>query len=82
MTAKEAYMLIKQDTPKLKVVSCIEYNTLFVFQVVPEGYKPNGEILFDCLRSVNKTTGVVRDFKPFHISVEEYRKGKTINNFI
>ena len=57
LTVKEAYSLIRAE--KLKGIKCFEYNTLYVFQVVPENFdmsKPTDGLL-DSLRSVNKRTG-------------------------
>ena len=82
MTVKEAHKIITTKLPDMDVVSCYEYETLFVFNVVPSGYatKKANKIL-DCSWSVNKETGLIRDFKPFHISVKEYRAGKQIMDF-
>lgn len=81
ITCKEAYSLIQKE--HLKAIKCFEYDTLFVFQVVPENFDTTKSTdgMLDCMRSVNKKTGVVRDFKPFHIPIDEYRNGKQIKNF-
>ena len=70
MSVKEAHVLLASVLPNVIVVSCYDYATVFVFDT-----KSNG------LVSVNKQSGLVRDFKPFHISMEEYMNGKQIVNF-
>lgn len=73
MNAKDAYNRVMRKYPKTQIVSCYEYTTLFVFGTDNDA--------IDGLVSVNKTTGEVRDFKPFYIPVDEYRAGKKIANF-
>ena len=77
----EAYAKIRKE--KLKVIKAFEYKTLFVFQVVPENFDmtKTTDGLLDCLRSVNKETGQVRDFKPLNIPLDEYRNGKELKTF-
>ena len=85
MKVKEAYELLIANTPKLRPIQCFEYDTLFVFQIVPKSFNEktdNADQLIDCLRSVNKATKEVRDFKPFHISLNEYRNGKEVKDFV
>ena len=82
MSAKEAYEKIMSRHPGLKVIKAYEYDSLFVFTVVSETSAikdPNR--LIDRMRSVDKKTGMIRDFKPFYISVEEYRNGREITNY-
>ena len=83
MTAKEAYKILISTWDDLKVTKCIEYDTLFVFQVVPKDLKPHVNIdkAFDNLCSVNKKTREVRDFKPFHIPISECKRGKEVGDF-
>lgn len=82
MTAKEAYKILSEKRPELAAVSCFEYDSRFAFSMMPDGADPDiVDKLIDCLLSVHKKTGEVRDFKPFHISVEEYRAGKRIVDF-
>lgn len=76
MTVKDAYKLFKRIHPDKEVSSCKEYKTLFVFML--EGSTPK---TIDCLISVSKINGLVRDFKPFHISPDEYKKGKVVDDF-
>jgi hypothetical protein len=80
MTAKQAYMLIKFKHPGLKVGKCHEFDSVFVFHLVPDMLRlaKNPNRMIDGLMSVNKKTGEVRDFKPFHIPSEEYRRGKEV----
>ena len=83
MTAKEAHALLLAIQPGIKAVKCMEYETLFVFQIVPATYKADIPIknAIDSLVSVNKTTKALRDFKPFHISLEEYKAGKEVGDY-
>lgn len=80
MTAKQAYTLIKFKHPGLKVGKCYEYDSVFVFQLTPDMLRlaKNPTRMIDGLMSVNKKTGEIRDFKPFHIPVEEYQRGKEV----
>lgn len=83
MTAREAYHKLITKWPDLDAVTCYEYKSIFVFNVVPKNYKNKSkdEVIFDSLCSVNKHTGDVRTFKPFNIPVKEYVNGKEIENF-
>lgn len=80
MTAKRAYALLMTKNPGVKVGKCFEYDSVFVFQLAPDMLllSKNQSRMLDSLISVNKKTGKIRDFKPFHISVEEYYSGKEI----
>lgn len=80
MTAKQAYALLITKRPGIKVGKCYEYKSLFVFQLTPDMLlrSKNLSRMLDGLTSVNKTTGEVRDFKPFYISIEDYNSGKEI----
>ena len=81
MTIKQAFALVSIKYPKLVAIRCVEFDSCFVFQMVPPKYKNTPDIVYDCLNSVDKKTGEVRTFQPFHIPVEEYRNGKEIKNF-
>lgn len=82
MTVKEAYSKIISERPGIKAIKCFEYKSLYVFTVVSENITlKNTSQLVDRMRSVDKSTGAIRDFKPFHISLDEYRNGKEITNF-
>lgn len=82
MTANEAYLKIISERPGIKAINCFEYASLFVFTVVTENTKiKDHNKLIDRMRSINKITGEIRDFKPFHISIDEYREGKEIANY-
>ena len=80
MTVKEAYVLITNYVPNMKVLSCHEYETLFVFQMVPEDYTDTKPLLSGAF-SVDKKTGNIGDFKPFHIPISEYRHGKKVTDY-
>lgn len=80
MTAKQALILIKTKYPGLKIGKCHEYESVFVFHLIPDMLRlsKNPTRMLDGLMSVNKKTGEIRDFKPFHIPIEEYKRGKEV----
>ena len=80
MTAKEAYIKMTKRVPG-RITACHEYDTLFVFQIVPPALilsKSTG-IPMDSLMCVEKSTGAIKTFKPFDIPSDEYRRGKKLN---
>jgi len=77
MTAKEAYALITSKYPTMRVASCCEYDSVFVFQLAPIS-ATNPTRLLTGLTSVNKKSGVVRTFKPTDIPFGEYQRGRKI----
>ena len=81
MTAKEAYEIFKVKRGDLVVLSCYEYDSRFVFQAVTPKYAKlkTGDVVLDCLYSVEKKSGKLESFKPFNISVDEYRRGKKVS---
>jgi hypothetical protein len=80
MTAKQAYTILMSKNPAIKVGKSFEYESVFLFHLAPDMLllSKSRSPMLDCLVSVNKATGEVRDFKPFYISLEEYRSGKEI----
>ena len=38
-----------------------------------------GDVVLDCLYSVEKKSGKLESFKPFNISPDEYRRGKKVS---
>lgn len=80
MTAKEAYLILLKKVSGVRVATCYEYDSLFVFQLAPAGLRlfVNPSPMLDALMSVDKATGKVRDFKPFMIPIDEYRRGKEV----
>ena len=83
MTANEACKILLNEIDGMNAVSCTEYDSRFVFQLVPKNFDTaSGDTLFSGLYSVDKSTGEVRDFKPFHIPVSEYQKGRPVADFI
>lgn len=84
MTAKGAYRILLLKYQDLKATRCVEYDSRFVFSVVPKTFDINksSEVLLDNLCAVIKNNGQVRDFKPFHISLEELKAGREIYDFI
>lgn len=83
MTASDAYKILTSKLPGFIVVKCVEFDTLFVFQIIPENQKVSisSDRTFDNLCSVNKATKEVRDFKPFHIPISECKRGKEVGDF-
>lgn len=80
MTAKQAYAFLMAKKPAVKVGKIFEYDSVYVFHLAPDmlSLSKKQSPMLDGLISVNKTTGEVRDFKPFYISIEEYRSGKEV----
>ena len=80
MTAKQAYSLLTNKMTGVQVGKCHEYDSVFVFQLTPAMLRlsKNPSPMLDGLTSVNKRTGEVRDFKPFYIPIDEYRRGKEL----
>lgn len=81
MDAKQAYKIISRKIQNgNKIDKCYEYNTVFVFSVVPDNY--NGKVpLLGNLFSINKETGDMKSFTPMMLAPGEYRTGKEIANF-
>lgn len=83
MTVTEAYKKLKACIGDMKVVKCCEYDTLFTFLVMPENIE-NGideNYVLTSPISVNKVTGEIRDFKPFLIPLDEYKRGIEVSNY-
>ena len=80
MTAKQAYMIMKIKHPGIKVGKCFEYDSVFVFQLMPDMLRlaKNPNRMLDGLMSVDKKTREVKDFKPFYIPIDEYKRGKEV----
>lgn len=80
MNAKTAYKILVDVAPNRKVVSCYEYESVFVFDTQPANYKPANEYdaVFDGAYSVDKTTREVLVFQPFNMPLEEYERGKKV----
>lgn len=81
MTVKEAYEIFKTKHDDLVVLSCYDYDSRFVFQAVRPKYSKlkDGDMVLDCLYSVEKRSGKLEAFKPFNISPDEYRRGKKVS---
>lgn len=80
MTAYEAYKKLTSRYSAVRIAKCYEYDSMFTFEMRPAMmrlFKSNSTML-DGLLSVNKITGEIRDFKPFHISVIEYKHGREV----
>lgn len=80
MSVYDAYSLCLQKFKNSKVTTCYEYDTIFVFQIVPVSYN-SSEMPINRLFSVNKKSKEIKAFQPFHISLEEYLAGKEIKDF-
>jgi hypothetical protein len=80
MTVQEAYRNITKTLDKMVVMSCHEYDSVFVFHLVPPDYatKELASEVFDSLYSVSKDTGEIKRFTPFDIPLDEYKRGKRI----
>ena len=82
MDAKDAYILVKNKYDFLDIRRCFEYDSRFVFETVPKNTRPKtGDALMGGLIAVIKSTGQIRDFKPFHIPIEEYKNAKQVIGF-
>ena len=82
MTAKEAYFIVTRRFSTVRVAKCYEYDSVFVFQLNPRMLRLSKNPMIDGLIGVYKSTGEIRDFKPFHIPVDEYKRGKEISESI
>lgn len=78
LTVEQCYNIAIEKVPADKIVGCTEYDSVVVFEV---GKKSAGSKPRNMLWGVNKQTGVGKHFLPFHIPVDEYKKGKRITNF-
>lgn len=78
MTAKEAFYKVTSTMTGMRATSCHEYDSVFVFQMAPESAKDPSRLLTG-LTCVDKKTGVVRAFKPFEMSIDEYSRGKKVS---
>ena len=83
MTANQAYHKLIKKWPALDAIECHEYETVFVFMVVPRMFSgaKNTTKRMGNLCSVNKSTGAVQTFQPFFIPVKEYQNGKKVSKF-
>jgi hypothetical protein len=74
MDLQKAKAIMTAGFPGLTPVSCVEYDSVFVFDMRPKGQATLSNVI-DSLVSINKTTGVISDFKPFMLSGDEYNRG-------
>lgn len=76
----EAFSIVSENIEDRKIVSCYEYDTLFVFGTIPNPEKRKD---VDELNSfqyyINKNTKEIGIFHPFKISFEEYENGKEVD---
>ena len=80
MTATQAYSILTIKNPGVQTGKCYEFDSVFVFELKPAMLRlsKNPGVMLDGSICVNKKTGMVRDFKPFHIPADEYRRGVLI----
>lgn len=83
MTAREAYLKVRNSIIGVDAMRCFEYDTLFTFQLIPENLDSSRDPsrLLGNMISVDKRTGGIRDFKPFIIPYDEYRRGIEIRDY-
>lgn len=67
----QAFEIVKISHPEEKFDSCIEYTDLYVFS-------NNNKRIGSGLYAVSKSDGHCFSFKPFFISLNEYRSGKKV----
>ena len=83
MTAKEAYKAITEKFTMWNLISCREYDTVFVFQFIPKSYvktKATNKLLNSAI-SINKETGIIKPFRPMDMPISEFRAGKEVKDF-
>ena len=80
MTAREAYIKLQDKVTGVRVTKCHEYDSVFVFQINPVALylSKNSARILDGSMSVDKLSGAVRDFKPYNLSINEYKRGKEV----
>lgn len=78
MTVEEARTIFKNKYPNKDIVSCYEYDSLYVFNTKPKNITSNNGILLDQSFAVDKKSPIVSTFQPFNIPIDEYRRGKRI----
>lgn len=71
---QKAKAIMTAGFPDLTPIGCVEYDSLFVFDMRPKGQATIQNVI-DSLVSINKTTGEISDFKPFMLDGDEYDRG-------
>lgn len=79
MDAKTAYLMLTEAYPNTNIIGCVEYDSIFVFQMIPMSAEDTEYL--DGLHSVNKKTGEIDIFQPFDIPLAEYKAGKEVVDF-
>lgn len=60
MTGEEAYKILSKEYPLMKVRSCLDFGTFFVFCLAPLDVKETDEYMTGtCMEAVDKKTGKV-----------------------
>lgn len=78
MKVKDAINKFLEKFPDKKIIEGYEYDSIFVFSAVSQETEVGDEPFFDCQFSVNKETGKISTFKPFFITIDEYKNGKKL----
>ena len=82
MTAKEAYKILLDKVPGANVRACVEFNSMFMFEILPKDHTESiGKVHLDCQSFVRKDTGEFGRFDPRDLSRDEYFSGKVVENF-
>ena len=68
---EKAFNIVKSEHSEEQFKSCIEYDSMYVFS---NDKKKLGSGLY----AISKKDGHCFSFKPFYLSLEEYRNGKKI----
>lgn len=80
MTVPEARKIFVRKFPQLKIVSGVEYASIYVFNAIRKDQKlgTGMHTQFDTLYSVDKKSGEIMSFNPLHMPIEEYKQGKKL----
>lgn len=81
MTAKDAYLHFMSKYKNYVVRTCYEYDSIYVFDAIPNSIKDVNALVLDSLWSVDKKNGKILNFKPFHISLSEYERGRKVIDY-
>jgi hypothetical protein len=79
MTVDEARIVFANKYPNLEIISCYEYDSIYVFNAKPKKLTlQKNQTMLDHAFAVDKNSPIVRAFQPFDIPIDEYRRGKQI----
>lgn len=75
MRLEEAISIIKSKYPDFKMISVVDYDEFFVFNIVPANHNVNRDgAWLGGLTAVNKTLKSTMSFNPLHHDPESYAK--------